>query len=996
MKKIAFSLVALSIVAITVLFVADNRDKDYINHVKDLQSSIPLDGPGKSYFRDLMMTMNSETGKVPKQNIPNFIRSKSRASVSNTVDFNWEQVDSDIAGRVRSIMVDPNDGNKLWAGAVTGGLWYTPDFRNNAAWVPISDDWESLSIACMTYDPNNTQVFYVGTGESYTSVNIYRESSSSGVGIYKSQDGGNTWSLLGSTADFDYVNDIVVRDEDGQSVIYVAVASGIYQGEVFNSSPSDGLYRSEDGGQSWTQVLPNIAGSTVPYAVSDIELTPSGDIYVGTMRNLILEGGGYILNSGDGLTWNVEDRHVTQLEADFGPDIFPGRVKLASGGDYVYAVATGGEQNDFGHIRDHADYTRLMRLESGSWVDLENPPGGWSNIPWHALAIEVDPNNADRIVLAALDGYALSNASEPGSLSWVRVSDWAGMYHFSDYQINYYGYTDSDSILNHFIHADIHSIHFVNGSSDEILFSNDGGVHYSNDFSKSFGIPVDDRLDEYATLRHINNSFSTTQYYTVALNPTEGNNEVLAGTQDNGTLTSEDGYIDYKHLIGAGDGAFSFFDRDDPNIRFVSSYVNRYRMYIYDIGWWIGYQSGTFINPGDYDDRSNVIYANMMVDGGFEVLYPEWSGRYMDSLLYIDVNHILGTDLVGEALHNFVELGTNSTVAFSAVKVSPHDPGLDATLVLGNQLGDVFVVTGMPYSPSATKIDNDQLPVGYISAVDIGSSNDDILITFSNYGTSSVWHTNDGGANWKNLERNLPDIPVRDGLFNPENDDKLLIATEVGIWGLKSISDKNENWIEYNEGLPNVRVDAIDVRESDRTIAAATHGRGVFMGTYNQNFVPDPAFEIIIVDNSLTIQFDASASSDRDDDDLTFSWDFGDGNSGSGQTVSHTFDVQGSYEITLEVDDGRDVSTLVRTIQVDKPLGTNTIALGVYPNPTTGIIYFQQHFNSVHIYSINGRLLEAIDQPANVLDLSTYQKGIYLIEAIGDNRERASYKVVRD
>ena len=836
MKKL--TLAAFAVLSICLLSYQYNQIKTpetaYLDHISNITSA-HLDGPEKSVFRDVLMTMDPKTGEIPIEHLRSAIRDE-RGRAANNRDFKWEQINSDIAGRARAIMIDPNNSNKLWLGAVTGGLWYNPDFRNNNPWVPISDDWESMSISSITYDPNDTDVFYVGTGESFTSVHIYRESSSSGVGIYKSEDGGATWSLLSSTSGFQYVNDIVVRDEDGESVIYAGVASGQYQGSIFGSSPSDGLFRSTDGGSTWTQVLPNITGSSVPYTVSDIELAPNGDLYVGSMRNLAAEGGGVVLHSTDGTNWDVDDSYAVDIVQEFTGvyDVLPGRVRFASGGNMVYVVATGGLLNVFDQIRDFGFFTR-MKYKDGSadWQNLDGPGTNWASIPWHALALGVDPNDDDHLVIGGLNVHALSNAREAGSLSWVELSDWASMYHFSDYLKPYYGLTDSDSIINHFVHADVHSLVFA-GSSDELVASTDGGVQYTSDLTKGFATLEGERLSSYPSFQHINNSLATTQYYTIALRPNKGNNEVLAGSQDNSTHTSVAGSIDYSSMIGGGDGAYCFFDADDTNLRITSSQVGNYNIFVGDVGNSQGVGGGTFINPADYDDRSNLLYSNLAVDGGFEALSTSLAGRFLDSLAILNVNPFLGKDDLNLETLTYVKLGTNSTTSFSAVKVSSHSDELDASVFLGNQLGDVFKITGLPYDPVSTKIDDDQLPVGYISSIDIGESEDNILVTFSNYGVESVWYTNNGGADWQNIERNLPDIPVRHGLFNPLDDQKILLATELGIWGLEDISDENAQWQSYNEGFPNVRVDMIDVRGADSVIAAATHGRGLFLGKFNQ------------------------------------------------------------------------------------------------------------------------------------------------------------------
>ena len=489
MKKLTFVVFVLLVATISTLFVRDaaiSEDRLYAQHIKNMAKGKKLDGPDKASFRNAVMTINPKTGLTSAENARQAFEDLANSRTESR-NFYWKQIDSEIAGRVRSIMIDPNDGNKLWAGAVTGGLWYNEDFRNKRDWVPVSDNWKTLSISKIAFDPNNTSTYYVGTGESYTSVQIYRESSSSGVGIYKTADAGSTWTLLASSVDFDYVNDILVRNESGNSVIYAGVASGIYQGKTFGSAPSDGLFRSDDGGQSWTQVLPLIQGSTVPYAVSDIELTPEGRLYVGTMRNLANEGGGKILSSVDGVNWTIEgDEYAEDIIAeglnDYGLSILPGRVKLASSAGIVYAVGTSGWLNSFNQIRDIGFFTRIVSKENGQWSSVSGPQNTWASIPWHALAIEVSPSDANKLVIGGLDLYANANVSGTGALSWIRTSDWVSMYHFSDYtrklffgQINQ---SYSDSILNHFVHADIHDIVFGE-NMDEILIANDGGVHFS-------------------------------------------------------------------------------------------------------------------------------------------------------------------------------------------------------------------------------------------------------------------------------------------------------------------------------------------------------------------------------------------------------------------------------------------------------------------------------------------------------------------------------------
>ncbi|MEQ9007686.1 MAG: PKD domain-containing protein, partial [Ekhidna sp.] len=532
---------------------------------------------------------------------------------------------------------------------------------------------------------------------------------------------------------------------------------------------------------------------------------------------------------------------------------------------------------------------------------------------------------------------------------------------------------------------------------DELVVSTDGGVQYTSDLTKGFATLEGARLNTYPTFGHINNSLATTQYYTIALHPEKGNMEVLAGSQDNSTHTTESGSITYSSMIGGGDGAYCFFDSDDPDLRITSSQSNAYNVWVGNSGYFYGLNSGTFINPGAYDDRSNLLYVNMAVDGGYEALNTGLEGRFLDTLGIINVNEPLGKDMLGLQARDTIKLGTNSTVAFSAFKISPYDDQLDATMILGNQLGDVYKITGLPYSPTATKIDDDQLPVGYISGVDIGSSNDEILVSFSNYGVTSVWYTNDGGTTWQNIERDLPDIPVRDAKFNPYDSDKVLIATELGVWGLESIEIEEEGWKSYNDGLPNVRVDMMQIRKSDSVIALATHGRGVFTGKFNQGTVVKPVANIDVIDKvykiNEPIEFDGSATL-LPEAEVTYLWDFGDGNTAEEVNVTHSFEESGLFNVTLTVTSGSYTDSETKVIMVE-PLGLERPSLNVYPNPTFGTITFDFEVTEAEVYSLGGNRLMRIKIVNSQLDLSALQKGIYFIHSKSTSGELHTFKIVK-
>lgn len=205
---------------------AKEIEKNIYKNVNRLKSP---DQPDMAAFQEYIMTVDPATGEVPKDRLKEAYNQtlklqtdlKSSSNISNLME--WQSTGANMGGRTRAVMFDPNDidNKKVWAGGVTGGLWYTNDITNtNDDWIPIGDFWSNIAISCMAYDPNNLQTFYVGTGEAQTARIIYRESSGIGVGIYKSNDAGLTWELIETSEDFDYITDIAVKDENGTSVIY--------------------------------------------------------------------------------------------------------------------------------------------------------------------------------------------------------------------------------------------------------------------------------------------------------------------------------------------------------------------------------------------------------------------------------------------------------------------------------------------------------------------------------------------------------------------------------------------------------------------------------------------------------------------------------------------------------------------------------------------------------------------------------------------------------
>ncbi len=818
MKKIYYS--AASVILIVALAVSlyskqDSREayQKFINiELKEFYKNLPKDTSGKkalgqpdmAALQEYYQVMDPKEKRVPQERLfaaqqkMTEILQNSRTRFSDNI--RWDNISSNMGGRTRALMWDPNSavGNKVWAGSVTGGIWYNNDITDPlSSWQPVDDFMASLSVSVISYDPNNSQIFYAGTGEAPTAIITYRESSGRGVGIWKSINGGESWDIIPSTQEFAYVNDIEVRNENGNSVIYAAVASGKYMGEDYNSQPTDGLYRSTDGGESWEQVLPNITDFDIPYAPADIEIGTDGRIYIGTMRNIDGEGGATILYSDEGTagSWTKNEEYKTIIENGYGQYYLPGRVMISSAPsdeNIVYAIVGAGYLNGFGYY--HGPFV-LKSTDKGETWEQKNIPdnaANWASLSWHAFSIDVDPNNPEHFYVGGLDQYH----SLTGGGSYKHVSDWSLMY---------YGGGDE------YIHADQHVIKFKPGSSTEIIFGSDGGVFYTNNGDITF--PV---------FQEMNRNYSSLQFYTCDIHPEMGTAEYIGGLQDNGTLLYTGSSLDINDMINGGDGAYCFFDKDDGDISIASYYYNRYT--IFENGNTVNYlgsdETGTFVSPAalDYDD--NILYANGVS-------------------FFIDNANTLfkASGLPYPTTEDMIDIGTNVMTWFTNVTYSPHSAPGKSTLFVGSNAGHLFKVTDAQASPQTDEIGSPDFPTGAISSIAIGGSEDTLLVTFSNYGVSSIWQTYDGGEIWREVEGNLPDMPVRWAIYHPYNSKQAIIATELGVWECVDLRQSDPEWIPTVEGMANVRVDMLRIRENDLTVLASTHGRGLYTTTYNYNTV---------------------------------------------------------------------------------------------------------------------------------------------------------------
>jgi photosystem II stability/assembly factor-like uncharacterized protein len=558
-----------------------------------------------------------------------------------------------------------------------------------------------------------------------------------------------------------------------------------------------GVWKSTDKGTTWTKIK-NTSAAFLFYSRIDLEILADGTLLVGDFANMyrtsdggttwttvfsgqyiqdievssngkvyMLTGKNVYWSENNGVTWTLRSTGLV------GNNYYcSGRLAVApTNPDRIYALLPVPAQN-FGK------FDLYKTSDAGASWQKSVVPSTALGVTW-ANALAVDPNNQDRVFM--------------GSLNFLVSND--GGSSMTGFATN--------------MHVDQQSIAFSPYNSTKIWIGNDGGLYRSTNANETAPI-----------LEVKNNGFNTAELYAVYPHPTTNNNEMLIGTQDNGShrLNAAD-ISESQTKILSGDGAFCFYDEDQPNIQIVAAQNNF--QFITNNNWTSFTSSnitgGEFIANTDYDSKLNVLYVPQPIRNGYA--YIEGVGT--TNIL----NKVTFPSTVSVPYFNIV----------SAIQISPNSSN---TIYIGNADGYIFKVQNAnSLTPNVTVVKQRVGNSRFVSCITVEKGNENhVLVAFSNYGVLSLEETFDGGLTWQSVEGNLPDMPINWCVFNPNNNREVLLATDLGIWATTNLNGNNTQWTPLNAGFPqNVQVMQLRFRPNDFMLYAATYGRGVFSSDYFKN-----------------------------------------------------------------------------------------------------------------------------------------------------------------
>lgn len=764
------------------------------------------DDPKGAWEFERMRTADPETGEIPfgkyeeaRAIAKNQIldqRKKGQKSFGNWV----ERGPNNIGGRTRAIMWDPNDPDhkKVWAGGVDGGLWVNEDITDeNSEWSLAFSNEDGFAISAITYDKNNTGTFYLGTGELWPYYFSYASGFNGGLStgntykkgrIWKGINNGTSWTLIDNEILQDSIGYINKLIVDNNHKLYAATDKGLY---VFNSS-------------TWINELDGI--------ISDIEIYNNNNVIVAV-------GGG---SSGIFLKQNNSDNY-NEISGSLNNNC--DRIEIAVKNDdeniiYAIGIQKGSDQDVKWFVKSTDGGANWANLTIPEKFDACMSPTNdhfTEGQGVYNIAFEVSPADPDYLILGGVD---LFKSTIGGNDTWERISA-----------------NNKFDLCDPYVHADQHNVVFNPTDPNVAIISNDGGVWYGNNLFHATNDPQ---------FSPRNNNFNSSQFYSCYQHPL--NEYIIGGTQDNGTLKMENNSLEGSEVTG-GDGGFCFIDQDNPSYQISSLQHWEYRRSLDggNVFLPIGIpqsNKGFFINPTDYDQDLKILYTN-----------------YSPGIIRRIKNVTTPVPLYSTSID--INL-TNTTFCsdFSAIKSSIHSEG---TLFVSTSLYQsgfqgcetrvckVVNANSTPTTYLLNSIDNNFN--GYITCIEIGSSDNNLIIASATSSSlfDNIYVSSDMGSTWQSKQgNNLPKVPIYWAVFNPNNYDQVLIATEVGLYKTDNINQSSPNWelIDIAPGsdpsLSLVRCDMIRVRPSDSKVYVATHGRGIWESDIFMDGTPVP--DLIISD----------------------------------------------------------------------------------------------------------------------------------------------------
>ncbi len=655
-----------------------------------------------------------------------------------------------IGGRITDIEFNPLNSNIVYCSAATGGVFKSTD--KGETWVPIFDEQAFLSIGDIAVDPVNPDIIYVGTGEANGGHN-----NMPGGGMFKSTDAGVTWFAIGLDS-AETIGRVIINPSDPDEIFVAAV------GSYFTPTHQRGIFKSTNGGASWSQSL-FVSDST---GAIDIVMDPDNPNFLlaamwervrrPNLSRLYGPSSGIYRSTDNGDTWEL-----------LGPSTGLPDASSTNVGRIGLSLSKTNPEISYALYNDGAVYLGLFKTTDygTTWTNADPDMeinDGVSNFSWYFGQVRINPSDPAKI-------YVMD-------VGFMRSSDGGANWNFS-YQT----------------HVDHHALAFDPSNPDYLINGDDGGIYISTNGGLSWSGPK---------------QMPNTQFYEIGL---DYNNpqKLYGGTQDNNTIRTQTGSLDdWDDLIG-GDGFYVIVDFTDPNIIYAES-QNGFLQKSTDGGNNFDYAR----NGINQNEPTNWSTPVVMDPNDHNVLY------YGTDRVYRTTNGASNWTAISPDLTDGIpgtRLGTVTTIDVA--------PSNSAVVYAGTDDSHVWVTTNngsdwtdissaLPYR-WVTRVKADPNNENNVYVTFSGLRWHDPQ--------SHVFKSTNMGATWVDISSNLPDAPANAFAVDNNYPERLYLGSDVGAF---VSFNGGSSWQPIADGLPVVSVYDMKIHPVENYLAIGTHGRSMY------------------------------------------------------------------------------------------------------------------------------------------------------------------------
>jgi photosystem II stability/assembly factor-like uncharacterized protein len=688
-----------------------------------------------------------------------------------------------MGGRVDDVAVVESDPRIAYVALAGGGLWKTVNAFTT--WEPVFDDQPVSSIGAVAVAPSDPSIVWAGTGEANN-----RQSSSWGNGVYKSLDGGRTWLHVG-LAGTQHIGRIVINPRD-PNIVYIAAV-----GHLWGPNHERGVYKTIDGGQTWTTAL---------YISDD---TGATDIAIDR-------------DSPDTIYAAMYERRRTAFGYDGGgPE--SGLYKTVDGGAHWTRLANGLPHGDLGRIgidiyRHNTNIVYALIEHAQGGVFRSNDKGAtWTRMgptnprPSYFSQIRVDPNNDLRVWVS---GTSLMSSEDGGKT--FRNST-----------------LPTSNGIKGSMHEDFHAQWIDPANSEHMIAGNDGGMQTTWDGGAHW---------------ELHNNVAIGQFYGLSYDFKRPYN-VCGGLQDNDSWCGPSRALIVRGIsndewlkVGGGDGMYSQVDPEDPNFVYAEGQdgnITRRDLRT---------EQSRSIRPREQDEtepRFRFHWTTPFVISHFDSKTLYIGGNYVfrstdrgDSWQKIGPDLTTGADrtklsILGKIPDKDTLSRNDGVTSFPEITTLSESPVRAGILWAGTSDGNVQVtrdgktwknvVSNLPGVPKGT----------FVSRVLASRTGDGTaFVAFDGHRSDDfkpyLFLTTDFGEHWTDLTNGLPQNTgtVHVIVEHFRNTNLLFAGTELGLF----VSfDRGQNWQEFKNNLPRVPIDDILIQPRENDLILGTHGRSIWI-----------------------------------------------------------------------------------------------------------------------------------------------------------------------